>query len=148
ETHCAVAVFARPCFGPAQIAVAASRVSILYLEEFKILFPVRSLFGKRRWTIAHLDPLYAIVCLTSLGHISKVFIACNRAPSERFVLDCLEKRTLTAGLYFGGNEVSHGGILVRNIFSDRASVNQRSCINDSRSLLLTLMGNRKAHWIL
>jgi hypothetical protein len=52
---------------------------VLNFQKIEILFPVRTLFLKRRRTIADLNPLYgSVIEFTGLRHISEVFISGDR----------------------------------------------------------------------
>src|SRR5207247_11048787 len=61
EAFRTVAVFTGPVLSAVEIAAAAAGVGILDLFQFKVFFPIRTLFLKRSRAIADLYPLDAAV---------------------------------------------------------------------------------------
>src|SRR5438876_12427919 len=112
EAGGAVTVAARPWLRTVEVAAARTCVRGLHFVQVEELFPVLALFGERRRTVAHLDPLHAaVVELTRIGHVAEVFVARDRALAERAVVDRLSQRFVVSRLYARGDEVSHDVIV-------------------------------------
>jgi hypothetical protein len=78
-----VTVGAGPWFRSAQVATTTTIMGVLDLKEFKIFFPVWTLFLKRSLAKADFNPSdFPVFYGSGLGHISQVLVASNRACSE------------------------------------------------------------------
>src|SRR5579864_550702 len=76
EFACAIAIAARPRFGPIFVTAVPSRMGIFDVYQFEILFPIWSFFGEGRIAETCFDPGGdAIGAQTGLLHIINVFLA-------------------------------------------------------------------------
>ena len=104
----AIAVAAGPQLCSVLVPAIASRVRILYAEQFEILLPVRALFRERRLAEASFHPdrssgfVYA-----RLAHVVQIFIAGDGATPERTVVDRADERTFLARFQLCFNEIPH-----------------------------------------
>jgi hypothetical protein len=104
----AIAVSARPRFGAIRIATPAARVRVLHFQQIKIFFPVGTFLGKRRRTVAHLDPLHtAVIELPRVGHVPEIFIAGDRSFSERSLVYRARQRICLSGFDTSRNKITH-----------------------------------------
>jgi hypothetical protein len=79
----AVTVGAGAWFLSAQVATTTAIMGVLDLKEFKIFFPVWTLFLKRSLAKADFNPPdFPVFYGPGLGHISQVLVASNRAGSQ------------------------------------------------------------------
>jgi hypothetical protein len=112
EARGAVAVAASPRLGAAQIAAAAPCVGVLNFHQIEEGQPVLAFLGEWRRAIAHLDPLNASVLELSRGfHIAEIFVAGNRARSERAVGDGRGERFCLTRFESSRDKVAHLTIL-------------------------------------
>ena len=104
----AITVSARPRLRAIRIATPAARVRVLHFQQIKILFPVGTLLGKRRRTVAHLDPLHAAVIeLARVGHVPEILIAGNRSFAERSLVYGARQRICLSGFDASRNKITH-----------------------------------------
>src|SRR5262249_35974572 len=123
-----IAIVAGPILSSVQIATAAARMSILNFQKIEVLFPVRTLFLQRRRTVTNLNPLNApILELPRFRHVSEVFVSRDRSSTKRFLLDRALEHFFSAGLHFGGNEISHRQIVLLGSPHARVLVDAESC---------------------
>jgi hypothetical protein len=104
----AITVSARPQLGAIRIATPAARVRVLHFQQIKILFPVGTLLGKRRRTVAHLDPLHtAVIELPRVGHVPEILIAGNRSFPEGSLVYGARQRICLSGFDTSRNKITH-----------------------------------------
>lgn len=104
----AVAVATSPWFLAVQVSTITAGVRILDAEEFKVLFPIRTLLRERRGTETDFDPPRGTV-LTQAGvlHVVQVFVPRDGALTQRPLGDGLQKGLFTAGFDSCFYKVTH-----------------------------------------
>src|ERR1700756_2778537 len=113
----AVAVSTGPRFGAVVVAALAAVVGVLNSDQFEILFPVRTLFLQRSWTVTDFDPASAVVGgKLGMVHIAQVFAFGDRTSAKRAALDAFKQGALKTGFDSGPNQVSHAYRLPRTGF--------------------------------
>jgi hypothetical protein len=104
QAFCAIAVAASPGFGTILIAAAPPVVRILDPGQFEISLPIGSLFLQRSRTVTDLDPTRRVVrTKPGVFHVPQIFTFGHRPLAQSPIVDCLEKRPLTALLYSCSN---------------------------------------------
>jgi hypothetical protein len=97
EAHGAIAISAGPRLGAIFVAAFAAVVRILHLDQLKIVFPVRTLFLKRRRTVTDFHPAHRLIGTHSrVVHVAQVFALRNRACAKRAAPNRFRQRLLTA----------------------------------------------------
>jgi hypothetical protein len=113
EAGGAIAILTRPALLTIKVTAAASGVCILNLQEFEILFPVRTLLRQGSRAVTHFDPLNgAIIELPRFLHIPEVLVARHGAPTESALFNCFIQRLFPAWLHFCGHKVAHAEIVL------------------------------------
>src|SRR5579885_3227392 len=84
----AIASITSPPLCSILVAAFAAVVRVLHSRQFEIFFPIRTLFLKRRGTVANLYPSRRfVIAEPRVFHVAQVFAFCNGAFAQTPVLD-------------------------------------------------------------
>ena len=84
----AIAIRARPGFGPVEVAAILAIVSIFDRKQFEIFLPIWTFFGERRGAETRLDPMDRTISAdASLLHVINVFVTRDGSRSQAPVFD-------------------------------------------------------------
>src|SRR4051812_12944702 len=109
EAGRAVAVAAGPRLGAVQIAAAAARVGVLHLLQIEVLLPVLTFFRQRGIAVADFHPLHASILVRArLAHVAEVFVAGDRTPAQRVLVDGPLEGLRPVRLHARRDEIAHG----------------------------------------
>ena len=104
----AIAVAAGPQLYSILVPAIASRVRILYAEQFEILLPVGALLRERRLAEASFHPYRSSGFVHArLAHVVQILVSGDGAAPERTVVDRAAERTFLVGFQLCFNEIPH-----------------------------------------
>jgi len=107
----AIAIAARPGLNPPFVTAVLASVRILYLQQFKVLFPVRTFLLKWRSAKADFHPgADAVVVDTGLSHILKVFVAGHGASTKRARFNRRQKGSFLSRSQFRFDQIPHSSV--------------------------------------
>ena len=111
QTAGAITIAAGPRLGPVFVAAILTIVCVFNFEQVEILLPVRAFLREWRGTKAGLNPMSISVDRQAcVLHVMDIFVAGDRATSNRRVLNILEKCLFAARLKARFDEVTHTSI--------------------------------------
>lgn len=108
ESLCAIASAACPWVLAVQVAAVFASVCVLNAEHFKIFFPIGTFLGEWCWAKANLYPTdHASLIDASVLHVLKIFVAGDRALSQRPFINGPHQSTCVPRFHACFNEVAH-----------------------------------------
>ena len=107
----AIAIAARPRLNPACVTAILASVCIFNLQQFKVLFPVRTFFLEWRSAKADFHPgADVVVSEAGLCHILKVFVAGHGASTKRARFNRRQKGSFLSPSQFRFDQIAHSSI--------------------------------------
>ena len=86
---------------------------VAHVHELEVILPIGAFLGEGRRTVADLDPPNRFILeLARQLHVAHVLVTGNRTGAECLLLDRLGQGRFTAGSDMGGDEVTHGYIVL------------------------------------
>ena len=85
---CAVAIAARPWFGPVFVPAVAAGVSVFHAEQIEIFLPIGPFLGQRRVAKTTFDPGGdALLIYARFVHVVQILVAGDGTATKRSVVD-------------------------------------------------------------
>ena len=107
----AIAIAARPWLSPACVTAVLASVRIFDLQQFKVLFPVRTFFLEWRSAKTDFHPgADAVVSDAGLSHILKVFVASHGASTKLAGLNRRQEGSFLSRSQFRFDQIPHSSV--------------------------------------